>query len=149
MKIVQLPRKIFVGSYEFPVILAHPSDPRLMHGDGKDAELGEGMSYTGEPDYSIVLANDISPMRRLAVFIHEITHVINWTSDFDEDEAAIIEEDIATAHGEAWAKFYLDNPKYLAWLVYTVGRIKQDRKQTQRETDAPETPKPGTSAASD
>ena len=133
VKIVMLPRKVWIGSYEFPIHLVEPSDPRMRTGD----DLEEGNMLSGDPEFAILLANNLGMLRRLEILKHEITHAINWSEDIDEDEKPILEETIATKQGRAWAAFYLDNPQYLAWLVYTVGRIIQDRKQKTKEPDVP------------
>ena len=122
LKVVHLPKKVEVGTYEFPIQIIHAGDPRL----GEDAD---GITFFGSPDElqvsrCILIAGRLGPKKTLEVVLHEVTHAINYVSNIDNGAD---EEEIAERHGAAWAQFWLDNPRLLRWLNYVVERIKQER----------------------
>lgn len=111
-----LPNKIWVGSYEFPLRVVPAGDPMLDNADGC-TEFDENCR-------GIKIASNLATRHRLEIVIHEITHAINWSVDL-EDGAT--EEDVATKHGRAWSQFLLDNPRYVAWLTFTLNKIRRER----------------------
>ena len=126
MKIVQIPSKIWVEGYEFALRLLPHDDP-ILKVEGKSDEE-DGMCLTGIPDFSVCVSNDLDARHRLRIVLHEITHAINWASGIDETENLITEEDIATNHGDAWARFWLDNPRFERWMGYTLARIRNEQR---------------------
>lgn len=117
MKIVQLPRKVWVGSHEFAVRLVSQDDLVLAGEDGDMTTDGT----TGV----ISIAADLDARRRLEIVLHELTHALNWSYEIED---GVSEEDIATKHGRAWAVFWLDNPRFESWLAYTLSRIRKEQR---------------------
>ena len=124
MRVVQLPRKIEVGSYEFPIQIVPANDRRLDDADGITYMGAEGELV---PAHAIFIAARMGPKRTLDRVMHEVTHAINFVYDIDEGKAKILEETVADKHGAAWAQFWIDNPKMLRWLTYVVERIHKER----------------------
>lgn len=122
-----LPRKLWIGTYEFPLHLVSPDDQHLGLGKTDPADEREGMTLTGEAvgGFGIWIANNIAMRKQLEIMLHEVTHAINWVYDIDDGSD---EESIATAHGTAWSQFWLDNPRFERWLVYTLARIRRARR---------------------
>ena len=128
---VPLPNKLWIGTFEVPVKVVPAGDGALMDEDGKSSN---GMSIVHDEDLcGIWIQTNLAPRKRLEIVLHETTHVINWVYDLDDDELPIIEEAIAEAHGKAWTQLYLDNPRFLKWLVYITDKIRRDQKAS---TDA-------------
>lgn len=120
MKVVHLPKKVEVGTYEFPIQIVSAGDARL---DG-DAD---GITYfgaEGEPARCILIAGRLGPKRTLDVVMHELTHAINWVTGVDDGTT---EEGIADAHGRAWVALLLDNPRFVRWLNYVLERLRAER----------------------
>lgn len=133
-----LPSKLWVGSYEFALRVV-PKGHAGLKADEDDKEPADGMTKAGEEDgdNAIYIASNLDARRRLDVIWHEVTHVINWANDIDEDVKPIEEEEIATKHGAAWTQFLLDNPRFFSWLDYHLKRLRKARK----DGGEPEQPK--------
>jgi hypothetical protein len=117
-RVVTLPKKVEVGSYEFALHVVPASDTKL---DGAD-----GICYFAEEDggRAIFVAAGLGLRKMLDVVLHELTHAINWCHDIDDGAD---EEAIATKHGTAWSQLFLDNPKFQRWLVSILNRIRKER----------------------
>lgn len=123
-----MPRKLWIGSYEFKVNLVASEHPSLCGEDGQMEADGRRCI--------IWLSEDMDTRRMLEIVLHEMTHAINWVHDIDDDEKTvmILEEDLATAHGKAWSQVYLDNPRFERWLTYTLARIRRERRVNDPST---------------
>lgn len=132
IKVVQLPRKIEVGTYEFPIQIVNAKDVRLDDGDSLGATYFGDDPKPGDPR-CILIAGRMGPKQTLEIVLHEITHAINYVYDLMDEKCEEFakttnEEKVATTHGKAWAQFWLDNPPMLRWLNYVQQRIEQERK---------------------
>jgi hypothetical protein len=119
VKIVQLPRKIEVGTVEYPIRIVAATDKLL--------DEANGIAYFGEEDgvpRQILIAARLGPKQTLEIVLHEIIHVINHVNEIEDGED---EEIVTTKHGAAWAQFWIDNPKMLLWVNYVVARIVRER----------------------
>lgn len=124
MKIVQLPRKVWIGSYEFPVRIVDADDPALKDEAGV---ASDGMMDNHEDHRAITISNKLDTRKRLEIVFHELVHAINIVNGITDD-LPVEEDEIADKHGLAWSQFYLDNPRFAAWVVYTIARIRKDQK---------------------
>jgi hypothetical protein len=116
-----------------------PPDHVLLENEAGD--FRRGMSHL-DPDkwLGVAVSSGLPPRERLVIVLHELTHCIDWVYEIDEDERVIDEESIAEKHGKAWTQLYLDNPRIVKWLVYTVDKIRKDQKaHTDAEAAEPET----------
>jgi hypothetical protein len=97
--------------------------------ENEAGDFRRGMSHL-DPDklLGIAVSSGLRMRERLVIVLHELTHCIYWVYDIDEDSAVIDEESIAEKHGKAWTQLYLDNPRIVKWLVYTVDKIRKDQK---------------------
>lgn len=111
-----LPKKLWVGSYEFPLRQIEPDDV-VLGGD-------DGLMEPAETNRGIYIANNLDRRKTLEIILHEITHAINFVNDIDDGED---EETVATKHGIAWSMFLLDNPRFQRWLTYTLNKIRKER----------------------
>lgn len=130
-KVVQIPSRVTVGDYEFTLRLVPPETPGINGGEN------QGITYFSDGDennpdlkWTILIVNNLSIRMKLNTVIHEITHAINFNEGVEElldggGNPSDIEERIAEAHGKGWARFLVDNPRYVRWLVYVLGRIKE------------------------
>ena len=114
---VTLPRRLWVGTYEYLLTLVEPRHAVL---DGAN-----GMTHNEEGGTAIFIAAHLGPRKTLEIVLHEVTHAINWTNDIDD---GVEEETVATVHGAAWSALFLDNPKFQRWLTYTLNLIRKERK---------------------
>lgn len=118
-----LPRKAWIGSYEFPLRLVPPDDPVLAT-DAEPCEFDDGAMVAEESTRGIYIAANLDRRKLLEIFHHEITHAINWVNDIDD---GVDEETIALKHGEAWSAFWLDNPRVQRWHTVTLNAIRRER----------------------
>lgn len=118
MKIVQIPSKVWVGTYEYALSLVARDDPDL----GGDS----GATHFDEDNRRILIAIGLPTRTRFEVVWHELTHAINDLCDIDDPMPE--EELVSMKHGAAWTQFFLDNPRFVAWWNYTIERIQQDQK---------------------
>jgi hypothetical protein len=116
-KVVRLPSTLWVGNYEFPMMMV-PVKDKILEGDA------DGCTMFEHGDRGIYIAEHLCKRRTLDVVLHEITHAINWVHDIQDKEP---EEGIASKHGIAWSQLYLDNPRFEEWLTYTVRAIRAER----------------------
>src|ERR1700676_2057846 len=100
MKIVQIPYKVWVGTYEYSLQLV-PRDHPDLAGDS-------GITSFDEDNRRILVAIGLSIRTRFEVVWHELTHAINDACDIDDPMPD--EETVATRHGAMWTHFFLDNP---------------------------------------
>lgn len=142
MKIVQIPTKLWVGSYEFPLLLVPPDDLHLQLGKTEDEEPRQGMTLTGDEvgGFGIWIANNLALRQRLHIVWHETTHAIHWVHDIDDVEGeggklSIDEETLAERHGIAWPQFLLDNPRFERWVSYTLDRIRKGQRSGNDNDD--------------
>lgn len=115
---IPLPRKVWVGPYEFPVRVVPTSDPVL------DSGVADGATVTLEEGRGIFLSEQLDRRKLLEIVTHEVTHAINWAYDIED---GVEEEAIASQHGIAWSQFLLDNPRYQRWLTSTLNAIRRER----------------------
>jgi len=127
-----LPSKLYVGTYEFPLKVVPATAPELDDADG--------MCNTDEAARCIYISALLDTRKRLEIVYHEITHALNFVHDIDEDKVPIEEELISTKHGVAWSQFYLDNPRFVLWLVHTLARIRREQRLGEDEAIAVATP---------
>lgn len=114
-RVVSLPRKLWVGSYEFTMALV-PRDHPMLPADA------EGITYF-DP-LAIYVADNLSLIGTLDTVLHEVTHAVNHAGDVSDGPD---EETIAGTHGRIWATLYVDNPRFQRWLTNTVNRIRKER----------------------
>jgi len=126
----RLPGKLWIGTYEFYLKRVHRGDPRLE----ADAE---GMSFWEDSNRGILILDTLDTRHELEVIWHEVTHCVNWVGDIDEDEKPIEGEDIAEKQGVLFTQFFLDNPRFEAWLSFTLKRIRQERAKSDDSADKP------------
>jgi hypothetical protein len=98
-----LPRKIAIGQYVFRI--------HVVPGDHPKLEGNDGMTYTGENNVYLSLANDTH--LALITVVHELTHCVNWARDV-EDGAD--EEHFTTQHTNGVVEMWLRNPKAFSWV---------------------------------
>ncbi len=117
-----LPRKLWIGAYEFKVNYTAADTPALCGEDGQMEADGRRCI--------IWLSDDMDTRRLLEIVLHEITHAINWVHDIDDDDKTVqvLEEDVAEKHGKAWAALWLDNPRFERWFAYVLARIRRERR---------------------
>ena len=117
-----LPRKLWIGTYEFKLNFTESEHPGLCGEDGQMEADGRNCI--------IWLAEDMGPRRLLEIVLHEITHAINWVHDIDDDDGKTVikEEALAQKHGMAWSQFWLDNPRFERWFVFALARIRRERR---------------------
>lgn len=139
-KIVQLPRKLWIGTFEVPLKVV-PHDDEALKDDRPeigDNTFSSGMSVVDDEDLcGIWIASNLTPRKRLEIVLHELIHVIDWVCGISDDDL-IIEEDIAEKQGKVWAQLCLENPRFVAWLAYVTERIRED----QRAEDGDDEPVP-------
>lgn len=130
-----LPGKLWIGTFEVPLRVVPPSHDALT--DDDDGTQSNGMSVTDEDTIGIWIASNLPTRKRLEIVLHEITHLIDWAYGIDDDDGkTVTEEQVAEQHGKAWTQLYLDNPRFLKWLVFTVDKIRKDQKaHTDAEAD--------------
>ena len=120
---VPLPRKLWIGTYEYTVAL-------VPHGDAGLAE-DYGATYSDDQRKAIFIDSSLDTRKRLEIVLHELTHAIVWThdlADVDSEEVTVNEETLCDRFGIAWSAFLLDNPRFQRWLTYTLNRIRKERK---------------------
>jgi len=137
MKVVQIPRKLWVDSYEFPLYLVEPTHKALVDGDGNASAGMTTFGAEGEEPLAIWIDNSLDMRKRLEVVFHEVTHAINHSRGVED---GITEEDLTEHHGLGWSQFWLDNPRFVLWLTYTLSRIRKE--QRTGVDDANNEPKP-------
>lgn len=140
MKVVQIPGKLFVDNYEFELRLISPGDQANAQLDKANRllfEQDEGLMLSGPAVYAIWLSASLTPRRRLEIVFHEITHAINWAHGIEDarEYVHVSEEQLADKHGKAWSQFWLDNPRFLLWLQYTLSRIRLDQRTEPKDKD--------------
>ncbi len=118
-RVAPFPKMLWVGGYEYPLAIIEGDDPRL--------EGGDGLTETGEKDRAIWICAHLGTYRTVEIVLHEIVHAINWAYDLCDEMDMAEEEDIATKHGAAWARLYLDNPKFCRWLTSAINRVRVER----------------------
>ncbi len=118
-RVTPFPKTLWVSGYEFPLAIVEGEDVRL--------EGADGLTETGEKSRAIWIAAHLGTYRTVEIVLHEITHAINWAYDLCNAEDMADEEDIATKHGAAWARLYLDNPKFCQWLNSAINRVRAER----------------------
>ncbi len=117
MKPVAFPRTIWVGGYAFPMSLVPAEDERLGGDDGCFDDA------TG-----ILVCSSLGTYRTIEVALHEVTHAINWAHDiFNEGDDMAEEEAATTKQGAAWARVYVDNPKFCRWLTSAISLVRKER----------------------
>jgi len=99
--------------------LVDAADPRL---DGDDGIFSHDETYRG-----ILVCATLGTYRTIEVALHEITHAINWTCDIFTLEDMAEEEAATTKQGAAWARVYVDNPKFCKWLNHAVQQVRKER----------------------
>lgn len=119
-----LPRRVWVGSYEFSMRLVDPTDKMLLDCKGVASSGMSTFDHDGE-GYGIWVSEMMALRTRLEIVMHEITHAINFAYDVKNRSA---EETIAEKHGHAWSQFWLDNPRFERWFVYTLAAIRKERR---------------------
>lgn len=124
---VPLPRKSWIGSYEFEMKIVPADDPVL--------EGQNGMTVAEDKKKGVYFSDSLGALHLLEIVIHELTHAIVWVHDLtaenDDEEAedmvTIPEETLATKFGLAWSAFLVDNPRFQRWLTYILNRIRKER----------------------
>ena len=38
------------------------------------------------------------------------------------------DEELAEKYGIAWSQFFLDNPRFVSWMAYTLNKIRNEQK---------------------
>jgi hypothetical protein len=114
----KLPSKLWVGTYEIPVRIVPSTDP-VLEGDC------DGCFEDGEDGRGIYLASSLDKRKLFEVVIHEITHVIDWAYELEDE--GLEEELVAKTHGKAWSQVYLDNPRLLRWFTHIVTALRKER----------------------
>ena len=117
-----LPRKVWIGTYEYELHLVEPTDTVLDDADG--------ITLSEDGRKAVFISNSLGIRRRLEIVFHELTHAINWVNDVgqsDDDMVAMEEEELAEKYGLAWSAFLLDNPRFQRWLTYTLNKIRKER----------------------
>jgi hypothetical protein len=117
-----LPRRIWAGSYEFPLTLV-PRDHARFTEEGGEAD---GITHFDPPDRGIFVADDLPARGLLETVLHEITHAVNYAADIED---GALEEDVADGHGRVWTQLWLDNPRLQAWFTRTLNQLRRDMKE--------------------
>ncbi len=117
--------------------LVDPKHTALIDAEGNGSHGMTTFGAEGEEPLGIWIANDLDARKRLEVVLHEITHAINHSRGVED---GITEEDLTEHHGLGWSQFWLDNPRMVSWLVYTLSRIRKG--QRTGDDDANNDPKP-------
>lgn len=129
-----LPRRIWAGSFEFPIEVLPRGAPEFADGPDDDPADAWGITHFGPGKHAtgIFLTDDMNARELFDTVWHEITHVINHVSDLDlhSDDLATRanDEDICDAHGKLWTQFWLDNPRMQAWLTRVLNSIRRSMK---------------------
>jgi|SRR5882672_7939726 len=121
MKIVHLPKKLYVGTYEYSLNVVARSHPDLAEDNGG--------THWDEDNRRIAIAEGLPPRQRLSTIMHEVIHAINDVCGIDDGMLPKTEEDLTEAQGEAWTHFLIDNPKFDRWLTYSLSCIRQAQRK--------------------
>lgn len=119
----KLPRRVWVGNYEFRIRVVPRATDRLAPEKDGDQE-NDGITIF-EPTEIMVAADMAAPLL-LEVVWHEITHAINWDNDVDDGAD---EETICDRHGKAWTAFWVANPRFARWWNGQVVAIRKERER--------------------
>jgi len=127
-----LPRRVWVGSFEFSLTRVPRDHPRLRDDEDPDEiSAVDGMTYFEPHDRAIFVADDLPPRNLLDTVLHELTHALNYAFDVkdgDDDRLLGDEEQLALRQGGGWSAVWVDNPRLQAWLVRTVNQIRKEQK---------------------
>jgi hypothetical protein len=125
----KLPRKIWVGTYEFRIFVVPANDPVLVEDPD---EIAEGLTCTDTR--RIWFADGLEPRRLFELVWHETRHAVNWAYDVEDKLAAggdaeILEEELTELDGRAWTALWLDNPKLVRWFSGVATQIRKEREK--------------------
>lgn len=115
-----LPKRVWAGTREVHLLMVPDDDVRL--------EGARGMSDLQDTP-RIYINDTLTGANLLEVVWHELTHVINWLHDLDEEEKPIIEEKIAEIHGVAWTTMLIVNHRLHRWINETILSIRKDQRK--------------------
>lgn len=118
---ISIPRKVWIGPYEFSLQLVEEDDPIL---EPTDHEKTTGITHFDPPERGIYVCADLGRREMLETFLHELTHAVNFAGSIDD---GVDEETIARRHGEIWSQLWLDNPGLQRWLTSTLNTIRRER----------------------
>lgn len=134
MKVVHIPNRVWVGAYEFPVKIIPAKHAALDDGGAHGCTFFDSDYGFGIPR-AILLADNLDTRHRLEIFIHEITHAINFAHAVANDKGLQVKDDeeLCEKHGLAWSQFFLDNPRFVRWMVYTLERLHTAQRRGETE----------------
>jgi hypothetical protein len=117
----KLPKRVFIGLYEFKVAPVDPGDV-LLHNDADPEMVCEGMTHT---DISVIAIDKTLTLKRLVnVVLHECTHSINWSGDLTDEST---EEEFTENFANGFTQFWLDNPRMVLWLNRAFKQIRKEQ----------------------
>lgn len=112
----KLPKRVFVGHYEFALKVVDPATPEL--------EGSDGMTYTDRSE--IYIASGMSLRRLLNVVQHEVNHVINWSREIADGAS---EEEFTTKNSDGTTEMWIDNPGLITWQTKVSREIRKQRSE--------------------
>ncbi len=121
-----LPRRVWIGSYEFPLTLVPRDHPELTSDGTDDDPDADGCTLFEHPGRAILLADDLGPRELFDTVLHELTHAVNFVGDLPDTST---DEEICTAHGKVWSQLWLDNPRLQAWFTRVLNQLRRDMKE--------------------
>ena len=114
-----LPKKIYVGHYEFSMFVVPTTHERL---DGND-----GMTYFD--DCQIFICANL-PLRRLFYVVnHEVCHAVNWSKGIDD---GMTEEQFTTLNSDGETDIWIDNPGLINWKLKAARAIRKQRSEREQ-----------------
>jgi hypothetical protein len=114
----KLPKRVFVGLYEFKLILCEAGDPRLV----SESIDCDGLTELNE---RVIYLNKALPFKRFVnVVLHECIHTMNWSKDIED---GVTEEEFTENLANSFTDFWLDNPRLVLWLNRAFKQIRKEQ----------------------
>jgi hypothetical protein len=116
--IERFPKKVWVGTFEFPVHFVEGTHEKLDKG-----ELN-GCALFDQPETAIYFCESLPAVKLLEIVWHEFTHAVNYVSDIED---GVEEETICEKHGKAWSQFWIQNPRFARWWLAACIAVRKEQ----------------------
>ncbi len=119
--IERFPKKVWIGTFEFPVHFVEASHEILEKGDLNGCAVFD-------PDTAVYFCDALSPVKLLEIVWHELTHGVNYVGDIED---GIEEEVICERHGKLWSQFWINNPAFARWWLAACIAVRKEQSGTK------------------
>jgi hypothetical protein len=118
----KLPRRVYVGQYEFTLAVVETEDESLAGCDG--------MTYL---DQRRIFIDGRLPLRRfVAVVLHEVKHALHWERGLDD---GMSEEHFTTESANGETELWVDNPRLFSWFDRAYKDIRKQGRERATVSD--------------